>query len=69
MKLKVKYLVLLDSVVICDDNIDVEAKSNDEESNTISTNSNEKNLTCKTQNFYILPTFLLIIEYIIIDSC
>ena len=69
MKLKAKYLVLLDSVVICDDNIDAEAKSNDEESNTISTNSNEKNLTCKTQNFYILPTFLLIIDNIIIDSC
>ena len=62
-------MVLLDSVVIYDDNIDAEAKSNDEEWNTISTNFNGKNITCKTENFYILPTFLLIIDNIIIDSC
>ena len=69
MKLKAKYIVLLDSVVIYDDNIDAEAKSNDEKSNTVSTNFNGKNITCKTENFYILPTFLLIIDNIINDSC
>ena len=30
-----------------------EAKSNDEETKTVPTNFNEKNITCKTQNFYI----------------
>ena len=38
-----------DSVITCDEIIDVEK-----------TNFNEKNITCKTQNFYILLTFLLI---------
>ena len=38
-----------DSVIICDEIIDVKE-----------TNFNEKNITCKTQSFYILLTFLLI---------
>ena len=32
----------------------------DEETKTVPTNFNEKNITCKTQNFYILLAFLLI---------
>ena len=35
-------------------------KSNNKEIKTISTNFNEKNITCKTQSFYILLIFLLI---------
>ena len=35
-------------------------KSNNEDTKTLSTNFNEKNITCKTQNFYILLSFLLI---------
>ena len=35
-------------------------KSYDEEIKTIPTNFNEKNITCKTKNFYILLAFLLI---------
>ena len=48
-----KYLagIIDDSVVICDEIIE----------ETIPTNFNEKNITCKTQNFYILLPFLLII--------
>ena len=49
-----------DSGITCDDIIDVEAKSYDEESKTVSTNFNEKKATCKTQSFYILLAFLLI---------
>ena len=45
-----------DSAIICDEVI----KSYDEEIKTIPTNFNEKNITCKTQNFYILLSFLLI---------
>ena len=30
-----------------------EDKSNDKETKTVPTNFNEKNITCKTQNFYI----------------
>ena len=44
----------------CDKILDAEAKSNDEETKTFPTNFNEKNVTCKTQNFYILLGFLLI---------
>ena len=53
-----KYLasIMDDSTVICDEVI----KSNDEEIKTIPTNFNEKNITCKTQSFYILLSFLLI---------
>ena len=55
-----KYLASLmdDSAIICDEIIDVEE-----------TNFNEKNITCKTQNFYILLAFLLItIELLIAIS-
>ena len=45
---------------MCDEIIDMQAKSNDKEPKTVPTNYNEKNITCKTQNFYILLTFLLI---------
>ena len=53
-----KYLasIMDDSAIICDEVI----KSYDEEIKTIPTNFNEKNITCKTQNFYILLAFLLI---------
>ena len=53
-----KYLasIMDDSVIACDEIIE----SNDEETKTISTNFNEKKATCKTQNLYILLSFLLI---------
>ena len=41
---------------ICDEVI----KSYDEEIKTIATNFNEKKVTCKTQNFYILVAYSLI---------
>ena len=44
-----------DSAIMCDEVIE----SYDEETKTVSTNSNEKKATCKAQNFYILLTFLL----------
>ena len=43
------------SGIMCDEIIDREAKSSDEE-----TNFNEKKVTCKMQNVYILLAFLLI---------
>ena len=48
-----------------DEEVDGEGKANGkaksyDEIKTISTNFNEKKATCKTQNFYILRTFLLI---------
>ena len=48
-----------DSAIICNEVIE----SYDEEINklkTIPTSFNEKKVTCKTQNFYILLAFLLI---------
>ena len=53
-----KYLasIMDDSVIICDEVID----SYYEKIKTIPTNFNEKNITCKRQNFYILLAFLLI---------
>ena len=55
-----KYLssIMDDLAIMCDEIIDAEAKSNNEE--TVPTNFNEKKATCKTQNFYILVAFLLI---------
>ena len=52
-----KYLagIMDDSAIICG-----EVKSNDEKIKTIPTNFNEKNITCKTQNFCVLLAFLLI---------
>ena len=41
-----------DSAIMCDEII--------EETKTIPTNFNEKNISCKIQNFYILLSFLLI---------
>ena len=38
--------------------LDAEANSNDEETKTVPTNFNEKSMTYKTQNFYILLAFL-----------
>ena len=46
---------MYDSVIMCDEIIDVEAKSYNKE-----TNLNEKNVACKTQNLYILFVFLSI---------
>ena len=43
-------------VITCDEVI----KSYDKEMKTTPTNFNEKNVTCKTQGFYILLTFLSI---------
>ena len=64
-----KYLasVMDDSAIMCDEIIelyeedaDVEAKSNDEVKLCNKTNFNEEKVTCKTRNFYILLSFLLI---------
>ena len=49
-----------DSAVTCDEIIDAETKFNSEETKTIPTNFNERNITCKIQNLYILLVFLLI---------
>ena len=53
-----KYLASIrdDSTIICAEVI----KSYEEEIKTIPTNFNEKKVTCKAQNFYILLAFLLI---------
>ena len=61
-----KYLASIkdDSVITCDEVI----KSYDEEIKTSPTNFDEKNITFKTQSFYILLTFY-ISRYYIIDSC
>ena len=61
-----KYLASIkdDSVIACDEVI----KSYDEEIKTSPTNFDEKNITCKTQSFYILLIFY-ISRYYIIDSC
>ena len=45
-----------DSTIICDEVI----KPYDEEIKTIPIIFNEKKVTCKTQNFYVLLAFLLI---------
>ena len=53
-----KYLasIIDDSAITCEEIIE----SYEEETKTTLTNSNEKNIICKRQNFYILLTFLLI---------
>ena len=51
-----------DSVITCDEVIE----SYDEEIKTIPTNVNEKKATFKTQNFYILLAFSLIIMVLLI---
>ena len=63
------------SEITCDETIDAdaeaksndEAKMNDEEAKFIPTNFNEKNITCKIQNFYTLLTFLLTTIALLID--
>ena len=47
---------MADSVITCDEIIDVEEK-----------NANEKNIICKTQNFCILLAFLLLTNALLID--
>ena len=59
-----------DSAIICDEVIDAdtdveaksngEGKSNDQETKTVPRNFNEKNITCKMHNFYILLAFFKI---------
>ena len=44
------------SVITCDDVLE----SSSEEIKTIPANFNKKNITCKTQSFYILLTFFII---------
>ena len=51
-----------DSVITCDEFVDAEAKSYNEE-----TNFNEKNIICELKSFYILLTFLLITITLLID--
>ena len=63
------------SEITCDETIDAdaeaksndEAKMNDEETKFIPTNFNEKNITCKIQNFYTLLTFFLTTIALLID--
>ena len=51
-----------DSVIMCDEIIE----SYDKETKTVPTNFNEKNITCRTPNFYILLAFLLITMVLLI---
>ena len=62
-----KYLasIMDDSAIIC---VEVR-KLYDEEIKTIPANLNEKKLTCKTQSFYILLTFLLLTIALLISFC
>ena len=55
-KENIQRVFLDDSAITCDEIIE----SYDEETNTISANFNKKKVTYKTQNFYILPVFLLL---------
>ena len=62
-----------DSAIICDEVIDADAKlspkDNNDKTETIPTIFNEEKVACKTQNFYILLTFLLItIKLLIVVS-
>ena len=58
-----------DSAITSDEIIDAEAKSNNEEIKTFPTNFNDKNITYKTQNFYILLTFLSITVALLMAVC
>ena len=66
----VKYLgsIIYDSVITCDEIIDVEAKSHEEETKTVTTNFNEKNVICKAKKFQYF-TFLFINYHYVINSC
>ena len=57
-------------MITYDEIIVAEAKSKDKHTKVIPRNFNDKNITCKIENFYILLVFSLI-TYInsIIDSC
>ena len=59
-----KYLatIMNDSAIMCNEIIE----SYDKKTKTVPTNFNEKNITCKTQNFYILLSFLLITKALLI---
>ena len=65
-----KYLAsnMDDSAITCDEIIDAEAKFNNEETKTFPTNFNEKKITYKMQNFYILLAFLLITIELLIPA-
>ena len=52
--------IIDNSVMMCDEIIEVETKLYVKKRKTNTTNFNEKNSTCKTQNFYILLAFLLV---------
>ena len=52
--------IMDDSAITCDEIIDAEANSNDEETEIVPANFNEKIAAYKTRNFYILLAFLLI---------
>ena len=56
-----------DSAINCDEIIDVEAKSNKEETKTFPTNFNEKYHLQNTKFLYF--TNLFINDHFIIDSC
>ena len=49
-------------------NEDVKATQNDEKTKTVPKIFHEKNVTCKTQNFYILVSFLLITMVLLIAA-
>ena len=63
-----KYLenIIDNSVITWDKTIDAEDKFDDEETNAVTKNFNEKNAICKTKNFYILVAFLLITTALLI---
>ena len=53
--------IIDDSVITCDEIIDVGATSYDEETEIVSTNFSNKKVIFKTKSFYILLAFLIII--------
>ena len=58
-----------DSDIICDEVIDANVKvspEDDDKTKTIPTNFNEKKVTCKMQNLYILLSILLITTALLI---
>ena len=65
-----KYLasIMGDKMITCDEIINAEAKSYDEETKTVTTNFNGKNIICKTKTFYILFAFLLITTALLIAA-
>ena len=54
------------SVITCDEIIDVEAEQYDKETKATLTNFNEKNIIFETKSFSILVTFLLITKALLI---